>query len=219
MGGTLDIKDSRLYVGGLSGTLDEVMGHSGEVGETNWYNVVWSLLRTRRHMWPLFHGWHRGTFLSEASGWSSCVDESDPFQALWAVRWWRRIIFSHSCQVSECLTMKWAPPSSSFWDTWEGYGRLFFLWPVILSEMYSGYLKCMSCNLWQHKQNQSSLGWNYKDEGDGRDVWAWIMQLAVFISAYTACISACTLRSHPSSESSCVCFSPISEEGILKTLL
>lgn len=35
MGGTLDIKDSRLYVGGLSGTLDEVMGHSGEVGETN----------------------------------------------------------------------------------------------------------------------------------------------------------------------------------------
>lgn len=85
--------------------------------------------------------------------------------------------------------------------------------------MYSGYLKRVSCNLWQHKWNQSSLGWNYKDRGDGRDMRAWITQLAAFISAYTACTSACTLCSHPSSESGWICFSPISKEGILKTLL
>lgn len=54
VGGTLDIKDSGFCVGGLSGTLDEVMDHSGDVGVTNRYNVVWPLLRTRRHMCPLF---------------------------------------------------------------------------------------------------------------------------------------------------------------------
>lgn len=37
-----------LYRGGLSGTLDEVMGHSGDVGATNRYNVVRLLLSKDR---------------------------------------------------------------------------------------------------------------------------------------------------------------------------
>lgn len=114
--------------------------------------------------------------------------------------------------------MKWAPPCSSFWDTREDYGILFFLYSVILSEMYSGYLKCMSCNLWQHKQSQSRLDWNYKDGGDGRDTRAWLMQLAASISAYTAFISACTLRLHPSREKSWLCFYSTLEEDILKKI-